>query len=619
MLFQPWGLLILAGVPALLAIYFLQRRLRRRQVSSLMLWTTPRLPQQGGRKWRRLRTPPPFWLELLIIALLALAAASPHFKLSENRRPLAVVLDDSFSMRAGEPQSPRERALQALLEEAGGGRHAPFHLVLAGQEASLLARDLENEEQLEQELASWKCQASRADLPSGIALARRLAGELGRVLVLSDQAPGSVPSQGEESGAAMPGEAQQTRAGASNYVQWSFGRPMGNLALVNAGRSKATRRNFVEVANWGPSPLSLTVTIETLDSRQAGPQPFTVVGSAEQRLEVQAGRISRLVFEVPSDRPVRVSLPGDSLGADDQVLLLPENRPKVRAAVKIEDPDLRQLLERALDASGQALLVEERPEILFLGAGDPPQDPLAEARRPWRFHIPAQSGAVPQAGPLVVDRTHPLGQGLSLSAAIWAASPGPLPGTPVISSDNIPLVSARRALDASFDLWMRLYPPASNVQRTADWPIFFFNLLTWRQDMRPGPQRVNLRSGEAVQVGLRGSGQLDVEFPDGSRHSLTSTGGELSIPAPQPGLYRLRPEEGGSYSFVANLLHADESDLRAAASGRWGDWIDQAARRWEYADLTWFFLLAALAVLLFHQALTGGWLSRLGTAEEGGA
>lgn len=616
MLFQPWGLLILAGIPALLAIYFLQRRLRHRPVSSLMLWTMPRLPQQGGRTWRRLRTPPPFWLELLIIALLALAAAAPHFKLSENRRPLAVVLDDSFSMLAGEPDSPRGRARRALLEEAGGGRHAPFHLVLAGEEASLLARDLEDEEQLLQALASWKCQASRADLASGAALARRLAGDLGRVLVLSDHAPGTAIPQGQEAAGTGPAQAGQTRAGASNYVQWSFGRPAANLALVNAGRSKATRRNFVEVANWGSSALSVAVTIESLASLQAQPQPVETVDAVQQRIEVQPGQISRLVFQVASDRPVRVSLPGDPLSADNQVLLLPENRSPVRAAVKVEDPELGRLLESALRASGQAMLVEERPEIVFLGAGNPPDDPLG-ARRPWRFHFPAQTGALSRAGPFVVDRTHPLGQGLSLSAAIWAASPGTLAGTPVISADDVPLLSARRTLDGSFDLWMRLYPPGSNVQRTADWPILFFNLLSWRQDLRPGPQRANLRTGEAVQVRLRGSGQFELQFPDGSRHSLAASGGQLSIPALQPGLYRLDLEGGGAYTFVANLLHADESDLRAAASGRWGSWIDQAARRWEYADLTWLFLLAVLALLLLHQALTGGWLDRPGTAGEG--
>ncbi|HSR52003.1 MAG TPA: VWA domain-containing protein, partial [Acidobacteriota bacterium] len=331
MFFQPWGFLLLTGLGALLAIYFLQRRFRSRQVSSLMLWRLPRLPQQGGRTWRRLRTPPPFWLELLVIMLLALAAAAPHFKLRENRRPLAVVLDDSFSMKAGsvdlgQPEeaareasdsiaspadSPRALALGALMEELGQGRHAPVHLVLAGQEASLLAQGLRDQEAVLGALDGWKCQAPSADLASGVALARRLAGDLGRVLVLSDHAPetdspaqtsdgpDSAAASGQDLDAATGSESEdgqpyleagETRAGASPFVHWSFGRPRGNLALINAGRSSASSRNFVEVANLGDSPVRAVVKIETLRSAAGAEADAADASDAFRQPEGSDGR-----------------------------------------------------------------------------------------------------------------------------------------------------------------------------------------------------------------------------------------------------------------------------------------------------------------------------------------
>ena len=96
----PLAMLALATLPALAAIYILRNRFRRRQVSSLLLWRFHVQSKQGGAKVHRLQLPLLFFLELLALALLVTAAAGPHWKLPQSTRPLIVVLDDSFSMRA---------------------------------------------------------------------------------------------------------------------------------------------------------------------------------------------------------------------------------------------------------------------------------------------------------------------------------------------------------------------------------------------------------------------------------------------------------------------------------------------------------------------------------------
>ncbi len=106
-----WGLLAL---PVLVGIYWLRTRHRRYPVSSLMLWLDPQESRQGGTRIDRLRTPLLFFLELIALTLLALAAADPHLPLRESVRPLIVILDDSFSMQAGGERLPRRR------EPAGG-------------------------------------------------------------------------------------------------------------------------------------------------------------------------------------------------------------------------------------------------------------------------------------------------------------------------------------------------------------------------------------------------------------------------------------------------------------------------------------------------------------------
>ena len=96
----PLALFALATVPALAAIYLLRNRFRRRQVSSLVLWRFRVQAKSGGAKIHRLELPLLFFLELLALVLLVTAATGPHWKLPQSARPLIVVLDDSFSMRA---------------------------------------------------------------------------------------------------------------------------------------------------------------------------------------------------------------------------------------------------------------------------------------------------------------------------------------------------------------------------------------------------------------------------------------------------------------------------------------------------------------------------------------
>src|ERR1700722_8117389 len=97
LLTYPFALVALATLPALVAIYILRNRFRRRTVSSLILWQFHVQSKTGGARVNRLQLPLLFFLELLALALLVAAAAGPQWKMPQTTRPLIVVLDDSFS------------------------------------------------------------------------------------------------------------------------------------------------------------------------------------------------------------------------------------------------------------------------------------------------------------------------------------------------------------------------------------------------------------------------------------------------------------------------------------------------------------------------------------------
>src|SRR5689334_13899801 len=102
----PWAFAALLALPTLTALYWLRNSYRQVRVSSLMLWLDAEA-RASGLRVRRLKTPLLFFLELAALALLAVAATGPRLEVGSGNWPLVVVLDDSYSMRAGGDASPR--------------------------------------------------------------------------------------------------------------------------------------------------------------------------------------------------------------------------------------------------------------------------------------------------------------------------------------------------------------------------------------------------------------------------------------------------------------------------------------------------------------------------------
>src|SRR5262249_43021337 len=89
---------------------------------------------------------------------------------------------------------------------------------------------------------------------------------------------------------------------------------------------------------------------------------------------------------------------------------------------------------------------------------------------------------------------------------------------------------------------------------------------------------------------------------DGEERTVPAQGKRLALRPDEPGVYQIQTDEG-AVAFAANVLYREESDLRKAATGRFGDWIDELALRLEYQNVSWVALLLVLALLALH-----GWL-----------
>jgi hypothetical protein len=123
-LFAPWFLAALAGLALPLYLHLLKRQTRTpRQVSSLMFYESR---TQSSTRHRRLRYFVLLSLRLLLLLLLILAFANPFVNRDAasvaSERLVLLVVDNSFSMRAGTRLADAKTAAMGVLGSKGAAR-----------------------------------------------------------------------------------------------------------------------------------------------------------------------------------------------------------------------------------------------------------------------------------------------------------------------------------------------------------------------------------------------------------------------------------------------------------------------------------------------------------------
>jgi hypothetical protein len=583
----PWFLLGLAALPALAGVYWLRNRFRRRTVSSLMLWLGQRRPREGGRRFTRIETPLLFFLELLALLLLGLAAAGPMVLSNTATRPLVVVLDDSFSMLAGGDDSPRTRATEALLDEVAGDEAYSVRFILAGTSPVLLGEPARGVDEVKRRLDSWQCHSPAGDCERAVALAGELGGGAARILVLTDR---HAPESLEEN---------------SRIQWWAFGRAEPNVAFVNAARARRDNRDacLLEIMNFGAEAARPTLVVKALDD-----------GAVLRRdaLSLSPGEMRRLHFKLPDGTAgISAEIDDDALALDNRVWLLPDEARTVSVRVRMGNTELASRLARAMDATRRVDRGHTPAELIITDLG------AVRGGDAWTVRFISDNAPVAYRGPFIIDRAHPLTRGLDLAGVVWGGSKTPrLPGRPVIAADDVPLMTDSERPGGAHDVRVMLAPKLSTFPESVDWPVFVWNLLDWRAGGLAGPRYANLRLGADAEVALNDTGTaVTLQLPEGDSRKLITTAREVTFRPTEVGVHRVEAGES-SWPIAVNALSADESDLATRWSGRYGDWRRADALQWDYRNAAWMLLLAVLAVLVAHQLL----LSRSrGHTHAGGA
>lgn len=557
-------------LPAIIFLYILRPRRRRRRVASTFLWQQVSSELEASRPWQRLRPNLLMWLQLLVAALLVLAAAGPVARLAGQTKNTIVLLDTSASMGATDVAPDRLAWACREIEDLAAGLRGGARLTVIAfdRQPRVIVRDATGAAEVRQALAGLRPSASTADLGPALSLAQALARQMSgpRLLLISD---GGLDFAGE-----LPADLEFLPVGKS-----SANVALAGVTLRPLGDHQAAQ---VTVVNNGDEAAGGSVNL-SVNGRPAGAKKWDLPPGASAHLlwpELPAGSIVAAELEV--DDPGR-----DYLKLDNRAWAVPESN-RTAKALLVTGGNI--FLERALSLIPGLEVYRVGPEEYLrlkstsypyeLTVMDGYHDGALPPGAVWLINPPAGSefggitaGPPIKPGEIAADPASPvlryvdlkevrLAQACQLSLTSgWTAD---------ITAEGLPLlargeIKGKRLAVLAFDLKL------SDLPLRPAFPILVQNLVYW---LLPPALQVPgaAQAGREVTIAaLPLAENITIEGPDGSQTQLAPPFPPAPFVPAEPGLYRIvqrwqNPERPGDIvevkqTFAVNGYHPGEASL----------------------------------------------------------
>ena len=525
---NPAGLLLLSLAVPILALHVLRPRRPSRTVSSTWLWEQVARPVSSAVPWQRLRPSILLVLQLLAVALLAVAVAQP-VRTTDARLALhtVFVVDVSGSMAAtdGSPDRLAEARRQALALRRQLPAGGVASVVAASPEPRVVLSASPDAGAFRDVVAGLLATASTVDFAAAFTLAASLETPgipLG-VVLLSD-------------GGLTDAEQRVLPAG-SRYLR--IGERSTNRAITRlvAEPQGSALRALVTLRNTGGAASTQSLRLD-VDGRTA----------AIQEVVLPAGSVVERQIELPPGDRVEAFLEGeDLLAADDHAFAVAGRRRAVR--VLVMGPGnvfLERLLsalpgvvmERAAEprvATGFDLAVYDRvavpadPGAPYLGIAAPGGGPGL-----------AVKGEVERPAVTLVHNDDALLAGLDLSdVAIAVTQQIEAPGDEVlVASERTPLLVRGSRAGRPF-AYFSFALADSDLPLQVAFPVLADRLVSELTGASPAP--TDLRVGQALPTGQT---DVRVRTPGGGVEEVLA--GAAPLVSTRPGFHVIetadRPE-----------------------------------------------------------------------------
>ena len=592
----------------LVAFYFLKLKRPRQNVSSLVLWRQVIADQRVNSPLQKFKRNLLLLLQILLLALLVLAAMQPLLRSGASRAErLPVLIDVSASMAALDKAGgvSRLEAAKAQVREiiAKLPTDQQLCLIAFGKTARRLTGFTNNKAELREALAAVDVDDLAGDLEEALRTAQALArgASFDKVLLYSD---GNFPAQ--------------TNFELSFRIDFQRLDPAGpNFGITACNARRGVSGQWDVFVQLGGS-AGAESTSGTVELRQDG----AVIAS--ENVTLVSGAAPRLVFKVGGEKPAlleaRFTPRGfDSLASDNRAwLALPAVRPLV-----VYVPPALASYRHALDGvDGVDIFPKENAAL-------PAAYDLVFANAEADLALPARVlcsvGFVPpdlqklitieSGNANVIDwrRDSPLLQHVTMTDVVLMDDPHQAANVTESTLANLgyeilahgphgPLILARGDAETQ-RVHLLFHTDRSTLPYRVAFPIFISNLVnaTLRQ--------AHLGEVEAAPTGvlpaltLAPSRSYRIAGPAGySREASSDERGQLAgIPALKAGEYKIVDGGNAVQSIGASVLSASESSLASVEQIEFNDRLKVSAANAPVSTdrpLWWPLALAGFGVLL---------------------
>ncbi len=466
---NPLGLLALLGIPAVLAIHFLQRKAVELPVSTLFLLDRTHRDAASGRRLERIIPSIPLWMQLLAVLLLAWFLAEPRLQKSGSVQRIAVVLDSSASMGVFKNDAIARLAAE-LPGFQGPASTIEFTVIESAPNRPRLYAGSSIDE-LKTVLEKWQPLDGLTDPTQALRLARSLVSREGTVIYLTDTPADSLPFE-------------------ARLI--AVGDPVENVGFT--GVTFATEEGALVwralVRNYSKTAADRTWSIQTATG-----------GTEPRKIRLDPGALITLQSAFPADaKNVRLVLTPDRFPMDDTLPLVAP-KPKSLALFTATSPAFADLTEKLLRALDAAVPTNDAATADLSITSYDPLDPVLPPGNSVIFvEDSTRSGAYLKGG--ILAEPHPLLDSLNWQSLLVRETIelDRLPSdTVILWQDKRPLIFLRekavtRQLCFNFDL---------HLSNASNQPAFIVLLHRFAESIREAkvaPTSANLETGQPIKI-----------------------------------------------------------------------------------------------------------------------
>ena len=482
---NPAGLWALLGIPAVLAIHFLQRQAVILPISTLFLLEKTQRESASGRRFDRLMNSVPLWMQLLGVLLLTWLLSEPRYQKDRSTQRVAIVLDSSASMSVRKDRL-KERLIAALPDLQGPATALEITLFESTPGMPRLYAGSSPEE-LAAALDTWKPRSGVADPSQALRLARSVVSREGIVVYVTDT-PMETP----------PFDARLL----------SIGEPVPNVGFtgVTLAEKEGAKVWQAMVRNYSKHRTTRAWHFEMPDGRRTEPK----------EIELDAGAIVTLQAAFPenAERANIVLSPDDFILDDILPVVVPKPKAlSIFAATGGAYEQLSQKMQRSLEAT---VTVNDAASADLMFLSYDPLDPVTAGTNAVIFVKDETRGGAYLKGGIVAEK-HPLIDGLNWQSLLVRETiqlPRRQTDTPLLWQGSRPLIFLRET-EAKPAIGAEPAAPASRqlcfnfdlrLSNAATQPAFIVMLHRFAEELRAAkvaPASENLETSQPVSFAAK--------------------------------------------------------------------------------------------------------------------